>query len=46
MQTDPDDYGVGILGLFVIFCQCMSVLISSIVGTYLNKERCNIKKNP
>ncbi|WP_035794278.1 hypothetical protein [Clostridium algidicarnis] len=43
MQLDPNDYGGGILLLFVTFCQCMSVLISSIVGTYLNKERCKPK---
>ncbi len=44
MHTDPNDYGVGILGLFIMFCQCMSVLISSIVGTHLNKERCKLKQ--
>ncbi len=44
MQLDPNDYGGGILLLFVTFCQCMSVLISSIVGTYLNKERCKLKQ--
>lgn len=43
MHTDPNDYGVGILGLFIMFCQCISVLMSSIVGTYLNKERWKIK---
>ena len=43
MQLDPNDYGGGILLLFVTFCQCISILISSIVSTYLNKERCKPK---
>lgn len=44
MQLDPNDYGGGILLLFLTLCQCMSVLISSIVATYLNKERCKLKQ--
>ena len=37
--TDPNDFGVGIMGLVIIACVCISVIIASAIGTYLNKRR-------
>jgi hypothetical protein len=38
-HTDPNDYGIGLILVFISSYQWLGVLIGSIVGTY-------IKKNP
>lgn len=42
MHTDPNNYGIGIMGLFISICQWISVLIASILGTYLKIKRCKL----
>lgn len=37
--TDPNDFGVGIIGLVIFVCEFISVIIASVIGTYLNKRR-------
>lgn len=37
-HTDPDDYGLGLMGVFVSIYQWIGVLIASIVGTYLIRK--------
>ena len=41
-HTDPNDYGVGIIGLLVGFYQWVGILIASIMGTFL--RRCSSGK--
>ncbi|CAH2213537.1 hypothetical protein [Tepidibacter aestuarii] len=35
MHISPDDYGVGLIGLFVCVYQCVSIVIANIIGTYI-----------
>ncbi|MCY6369475.1 hypothetical protein [Clostridium ganghwense] len=41
-HTDPNDYGVGIIGIFISMYQWISVIMASAIGTYLNKRRYKI----
>ena len=43
-HTDPDDYGVGLLGVFASICQWISVVIASIIGTYMKRRYGSNKK--
>lgn len=43
-HTDSNDYGVGIIGIFISLCQWISVIIASVIGTCLNKTNHKIKK--
>ncbi|MBC2398524.1 hypothetical protein BD780_000366 [Clostridium tetanomorphum] len=45
--TESNDYGVGIIGLVIGFCQFISIFMASILGIYLKRRRCisNIKDN-
>ncbi len=45
INTDPNDYGVGLIGVLVSMYQWISVIIASLIGTYINKIRYNLKNN-
>lgn len=38
-HTEPDDYGTGILALFSSICQLISVVVASILGTYMKYRK-------
>lgn len=43
-HTDPDDYGVGLMGVFASFNQWISVVIASIIGTYIKRKHHSNRK--
>ncbi|MGK0469479.1 hypothetical protein [Clostridium sp.] len=43
-HTDSENYGAGIILLFVSACQWISVVIGSIIGTYIKKRTLNLNK--
>ena len=42
-HTDPNDFGVGIMGIVIGICVWISIIIGCVIGTYLNKRRYRIK---
>lgn len=36
-HTDPDDYGIGLLGVFASINQWISVVVAIIIGTFLKR---------
>ena len=42
MNTDPNDYGIGIVLLFLSIIQWTSIIIASILGTYLKIKKCKL----
>jgi hypothetical protein len=43
-HTDPEDYGVGLLVVFASMCQWISVVIASIIGTYIKRRHNSNRK--
>lgn len=39
MNTDPSDYGVGLIGVYDSLLQWISVVIASIIGIYLKMKQ-------
>ena len=36
-NTSSEDYGVGLIGVSISFCQWISIMISSIIGTFIRR---------
>lgn len=36
-NTDSEDYGIGLMGVFMSFYQWISIIIASIIGTYIKR---------